>query len=241
MGQGTREWAKHITTVHPNAGRLEAKIRGAGINKNAIWANHGAYIAHYRIQDRLRGQMNQKAQTSNLNGESIEGPGKQYTPELTRLAVKSFSRSNDPVRWITGKCHGEKDLSLPMPSKYPTATPIDFGKLFGIPSFIGPKTQWLLAYEISAVFDVSEIMFVSFNPLLGNRKLLQNQEFKPFSPLVIMEATELQRVRLICKSQGTTDYLICSWQQAVNFDEHDGEESAGQGSGPEPLPLWKVK
>lgn len=54
--------SKHITTVHPNAGRrgLEAKIREAGINKDAIWANHGAYIAHYRIQDRLRGQMNQK-------------------------------------------------------------------------------------------------------------------------------------------------------------------------------------
>ncbi len=40
-----------------------------------------------------------------------------------------------------------------MPSINPAATPIDFGKL--IPSYIGPKTQWLLAYEISAGFDIS--------------------------------------------------------------------------------------
>lgn len=43
-----------------------------------------------------------------------------------------------------------------MPSIDPAAIPIEFGKPIEIPSYIGPKDSVAyLAYEISAVFDIS--------------------------------------------------------------------------------------
>lgn len=42
-----------------------------------------------------------------------------------------------------------------MPSKYLAATPTGFRKPINIPAYIGPKTQWLLAYEISYSFKIS--------------------------------------------------------------------------------------
>lgn len=75
--------------------------------------------------------------------------------ELIGFIVREFSHNSNPIEWIAGKYKEEKEVLLPMPSINPAATPIDFGKLIEIPSYIGPKTQWLLAYEISAGFAIS--------------------------------------------------------------------------------------
>lgn len=85
-----------------------------------------------------------------------DSPGKESRVKLTGFIVKSFSNHSDPVRWVDGKCQDEKDILLPMPNKYPAATPTGFGKPIEIPAYIGPKAQWLLVYEVSIVYTVSE-------------------------------------------------------------------------------------
>lgn len=49
----------------------------------------------------------------------LESPGKESRVKLTGFIVRSFSHHSDPVQWIDGKCQDEKDILLPMPSKYP--------------------------------------------------------------------------------------------------------------------------
>lgn len=140
--------------------------------------------------------MNQKVQTQNRNCESIEDPNNQYTVEQIHLAVKSFSCSNDLVQQITGKCHKEKELSLPMPQQI---SYYDFGKLIGIPSFIGPKR--LLAYKISAVFDISEIMFVSFNIFLREQKSFTKSMVQVFLTLGDNGSDRTSTSKVICKAK----------------------------------------